>query len=257
MTFRNPLLDRLAGQGRAVGAWSVTGSPLACEALITTGIDFVAVDLQHGSAELADLREAVSAIENRGVPALARVPVNDAAIIGRALDLGALGVIVPLVDDAEAAARAVAATRYAPAGSRSYGPSHFGLVHGSFAPEDAEAVATVVMVETRRGVENVDAIAATPGVSAILIGPSDLAIALGFAPQAAHDTPEVRDAIMRIKDACVETGVAAGIVCPTAQTAARYLAAGFRLVTLGSDVGVLMGGMARLVAELDAANAGT
>lgn len=236
-----------------MGTWSITGSPMGAEALIAPGIDFIAVDLQHGSLELADLRPVVTAIENRGAVALARVAVNDAAVIGRALDLGALGVIVPLVDDPDGAARAVAAARYFPDGIRSYGPNHFGLVHGTYAPADAASVAVVAMIETRHGLAQAQAIAATPGLDAILIGPADLALALGHDPDVAHETDEVIGAFMTVRDACRAAGIAAGIVCPTPALAARYLSAGFRLITLGSDLGLLAGGIHRLLADLETA----
>lgn len=257
MGMSNPILDRLGRGEAALGAWTVTGSPLAAEAMIAPGIDFVAVDLQHGSPELSDLRPVVTAVEARGVPLVARVAVNDATVIGRALDLGALGIIVPLVDDTDAAARAVAACRYAPAGVRSYGPSHVGMAQGTWDPRELERVAVFVMVETARALANVRAIAATPGISGIVIGPSDLSIALGEDAFQAHQTPRVVDAIMTIKDACLDADVAAGIVCPSAEVGARYLAAGFRFITLGSDVGLLLGGMSRLMADLETARSAT
>ncbi len=257
MGMSNPILDRLASGQPTLGAWTVTGSPLAAEAMIAPGIDLVAVDLQHGSPELSDLRPVVTAVEARGVPLVARVAVNDPTVIGRALDLGALGVIVPLVEDGAAAARAVAACRYAPMGVRSYGPSHVGLAQGTWDPRELERVATLVMVETSTALANVREIAATPGITGIVIGPSDLSIALGEDAFKAHQTPRMVDAFMAIRDACLEAGVAAGIVCPTAEAAARYLAAGFRFLTLGSDVGLLLGGMSRLMGDLEAARATT
>ena len=253
MGLTNPIIDKLAAGGPAIGNFCVTGSAMAAEALVAEGIDFVAFDMQHGTLEAGDLRGLVTAVENRGVPAVARVAVNDATVIGRALDLGALGVIVPLVEDGAAAARAVAATRYAPTGIRSYGPSHVGLVHGTWDPRDLEQVVTFVMVETARGLANVAEIAATPGIDGIVIGPSDLAVALGHDAFRAHDTPAVVDAIMAIRDACTAAGTVAGIICPGVDAAARYLAAGFRFVTVTTDMALLMGGMREQMDRLKAA----
>jgi len=257
MGMTNPILDRLARGDTALGAWTVTGSPLAVEAMIAPGVDFISVDLQHGSSELSDLRALVTAVEARGLPLVARVSGNDPTVIGRALDLGAMGVIVPLVDDRAAAERAIAACRFAPHGNRSYGPSHVGMAQGTWDPRELERIAVFVMVETSTALANVGEIASTPGLTGIVVGPSDLSIALGEDAFQAHTTPRVVDAIMAIKDACIAVGVAPGIVCPTAEHGARYLAAGFRFMTLGSDVGLLLGGMARLMADLTTARGAT
>jgi 4-hydroxy-2-oxoheptanedioate aldolase len=250
MTRHDPVSSRLADGGRAIGTFCVTGSGMAAEALVADGIDFVAVDMQHGSVETGDLRALVTAIEARGVPAVARVAANDPTVIGRAADLGALGVIVPLVEDRAGAERAVAALRYAPRGVRSYGPSHAGMTQGTWDPRDLEQVAAFVMVETAAGLANAREIAATPGIDGVVIGPSDLAVALGQDPFRAHDTPEVVRAILDVRDACVEAGTAPGIICPTASVALRYLREGFRFVTITTDMALLLGGLAAELTRL-------
>jgi 4-hydroxy-2-oxoheptanedioate aldolase len=250
MAFSNPILAGLADGGRVLGTFCVTGSPMAAEAMVTEGVDFVAIDMQHGAPEMGDLRAIVTAVESRGVPAVARVAVNDPTIIGRALDLGCLAVIVPLVEDADGAARAVAAARYAPHGSRSYGPSHVGFRHGTWDPRELERVGVFVMVETARGLANVRQIAGTPGLDGIVVGPSDLAIALGHDAFRAHQTPPVVAAILAVRDACREAGTAAGIICPSAEVAVRYLAEGFRFVTVTTDVALLLTGMREHMARV-------
>ena len=145
------------------------------------GYDFVCVDLQHGLATEATLLSMFQAARGAGAVPMARLAWNEPWLIMRALDIGAAGVILPLIDNAAEAARAVEACRYPPNGRRSYGPIRAEMTAGSTDPEilggDALCFA---MIETRDGLDNLDEIAATPGLDGLYIGPSDLSIALGL-----------------------------------------------------------------------------
>ncbi len=241
MPFVNPLLEALEAGRTTLGAWVSLPGPGA-EALVRPGIDWVVVDLQHGLIGPEGFMALAPAIAARGAVPLARVAENDAAVIGRALDSGGLGVIVPLVDDADGAARAVAACRFPPQGERSYGPARFAMTTGSSEPADVERVACIVMIETAEGLRNAKRIAETPGVDAILIGPSDLAIALGVPPASTHDDATVAEAIEVIRAAAEAAGVGAGMVCPNGTIARRYVAAGFRMVVAAVDMALLADG---------------
>ena len=171
---------------------------------------------------------------------MVRVGANDALLIGRALDAGAAGVIVPLVNTAEEAARAVRSCRYPPVGERSFGPNRATLVMGSLDPRVIEDVACIVMVETTQGLANVDAIAATPGIDAILVDPSDLALGLGLDYD--DRTEPHRHAVQRILDACTANGVVAGIVLGAGDDAGDHAALGFRFMSVATDIGLMLSG---------------
>jgi 4-hydroxy-2-oxoheptanedioate aldolase len=145
-----------------------------------------------------------------------------------------------LVNGAEEAARAVAACRYPPHGIRSYGPIRAASVIGSRNPEDlAGEVLCLVMVETREALENVEEIAATPRVDGIYIGPADLAISLGLPPTVDITEDAHIEAVRRIRDACQEHGIAAGIHAASGESAKKLAEAGFDMVTVATDAALL------------------
>src|SRR6185437_10004517 len=165
----------------------------------------------------------------------ARVLYNEPWQINRVLDLGAAGVIVPLVGSAADAKRAVSGCRYPPHGVRSYGPLRAALTIGSADPERLAAGALCfVMIETRHGLENVEEIAATRGLDGIYVGPSDLSLGLGREP--GHGGDVLEHAITRVREACASARIVAGMHCNGGGEEARErAAAGFRMVTVGSD----------------------
>ncbi|HEY2319886.1 MAG TPA: aldolase/citrate lyase family protein [Solirubrobacteraceae bacterium] len=247
-------LDQCWKEGRpAFGLWGSIASPLTAELAAAAGFDYVCVDLQHGSADEDRMVSMFEAIEARGAAPLARVTYNEPWMINRVLDLGAAGVIVPLVSTAEEARRAVSACRYPPHGVRSYGPLRAALTVGSSDPERLAAGALCfVMIETREGLDNVEDIAATRGLDGIYIGPSDLSLGLGREP--GHGGDVLERAITRIREACAATGVIPGMHCNGGGAeASRRAAAGFELVTVGVDAALFR---ERIAAELSAARAG-
>jgi len=234
----------------AFGLWGSIPSPLTAELAAAAGVDYVCVDLQHGGADEERMVAMFTAIEARGAVPLARVLYNEPWQINRVLDLGAAGVIVPLVSSAEDARRAVSGCRYPPHGVRSYGPLRAALTVGSADPERLAAGALCfVMVETRQGLENVEDIAATKGLDGIYIGPSDLSLGLGREP--GHGGDLLEQAITRVREACAGAGIVAGMHCNGGGAEARArAAAGFRLVTVGVDSALFRG---RVGEELAAA----
>ena len=228
------------------------------ELLAAARPDYVCVDCQHGLADLAALVPMLAAAEAGGATPLVRVPRNDPADIGKVLDAGARGVIVPLVNDASEAARAARACRYPPDGSRSYGPIRASVVLGTHDPVAlGREVSCLVMIETRQGLENAEEIAATPGVDGIYVGPSDLAISLGLPPNFDVVEPAHVEAVARIKDACKSGGIAAGIHAASAEVAEKHAGAGFDMVTAGTDATLLAdAAQARLAAVRDGSGQG-
>jgi 4-hydroxy-2-oxoheptanedioate aldolase len=242
------VIQQAASEGRPTfGVWSAAPSQAGAEILGRSGIDWVLLDLQHGSANEGDLLPLIQAIELGGSSALIRVGWADPQLIMRAMDLGAIGVVVPMVStpgQAEVAARSM---RYPPLGDRSFGP-----LRRPFNPnEAADAPHTcVVMVETVDGLANVDAIAATPGVDVVLVGPVDLGLALGLGLDVTGSHPTLVEAMREVVAACNRHGkVAGGVALRGENNAEMLLELGMRFVTLGSDAGYLAQGIAADVAR--------
>jgi 4-hydroxy-2-oxoheptanedioate aldolase len=211
------------------------------------GYDYVCIDLQHGLSDEWTMVSMLQAAAAGGTIPLVRPAWNEPGLIMRALDLGAAGVIVPLVDSRADAERAVSACRYPPQGTRSYGPSRAELVIGSSVPAELAAGALcVVMIETRDGLDNLEEVAATPGLDGLYIGPSDLSLALGLVPRIGGEALEA--AISRIREVAHAHGLIAGMHCQGGDAARTRAAEGFELVTVSIDSTLLNAGLARELA---------
>src|SRR6478672_10624907 len=154
--------------GSALGGWLSLREPILAEAAGSSGYDYVCVDMQHGLADYEHTVVLLHALAGTPAVPIVRVPWNEQGIIGRVLDAGAMGVIIPMVNSPDEARRAVTACRFAPDGSRSFGPEYLGRPN--------ELVACIPMIETKQAVESIDDILAVPGIDAIYIGPADLSI---------------------------------------------------------------------------------
>ncbi len=226
--------------GVALGGWATIPSGFAAELMCVDGIDYVCIDQQHGLVDYINMLDMLRAIEGRGVVPITRVPANEPWMIGKALDAGVQGVVVPMVSTREEAAKAVAGCRYFPKGVRSFGPARASMVMNSRDVKVVgDSVLCFVMVETRLGVENVEEIAATPGLDGIYIGPADLALGLGLPPELDKTEPEHVAAVDKILKACQKHNVIPGIQCGSGKAAAKAVEKGFRLVTFTKDSAVL------------------
>ncbi|PSK98416.1 4-hydroxy-2-oxoheptanedioate aldolase [Murinocardiopsis flavida] len=229
---------KIRNREKAVGYWALMDAPVAIERLARLGYDYVALDAQHGLFGYSGMLNGLLAVDAGGASVgLVRVEANDPTPIGRALDAGAGGVIVPLVNTADDAAKAVAAARYPPHGIRSYGPMRSMLRVGP-TPADADAACLVLaMIETPQGLADVEAICATPGLDGIYVGPSDLRLAVGGTTSTDPGVDDVFDAaVLRVRTAAEAAGIAAGIHTPGGAVAARRLAEGFTFATVASDL---------------------
>jgi len=246
MAMVNPLLALWRAGRPSLGGWLTTADPQIAEYLASSGFDEICVDQQHGLADGSTLASMFRALEVHGVAPTTRVPGNDFAAIGKALDVGAIAIIVPMVETAEEAAAAASACHYPPAGRRSVGPLRGAFARASDRLDALDQAACVVMVETEEGLRNVDAIAATPGVDAIYIGPGDLALGLGLSAWSDDWTPEEAtihaDAVERIRSTCLRCGVAPGMHTGDGATARRYLDQGFLMVTVANELGLISAG---------------
>ncbi|MCS7478543.1 HpcH/HpaI aldolase/citrate lyase family protein [Umezawaea endophytica] len=229
---------KIRARERVLGYWCVLDAPVATERIARLGYDYVCLDGQHGLLGYSGLLSGLTAIDAGGASTgLVRVEANDATPIGRALDAGAGGVIVPLVDTAADAAAAVAAAKYGPEGKRSYGPMRSALRIGP-TPADANASTVVlVMIETAQGLANVEEICATPGLDGVYVGPSDLMLALGGSfPGDPALAAEFEAALTRVREAAAAAGIAGGIHTPDGATAAKRLAEGYTFASISSDL---------------------
>jgi 4-hydroxy-2-oxoheptanedioate aldolase len=237
----------LAGQP-AIGIFISAQSPLVAEAVGRTGLSWVCVDMQHGETNLGALSPLLAAISATPAMPYARVPYNDFKEIGRALDLGAYGIIVPLVNTPAEAAAAVRAAKYPPLGARSMGPIR-GAIYGgeNYFAESNDEIALFAMIETAEAVGNLGEIVATDGIDGCYIGPNDLAISYGVAPGGDSGTPlagPVEEAIATVLATCQAAGKAAGIHVANAGAANRRLRQGFRFVSINSEVGIMRAAIA-------------
>jgi 4-hydroxy-2-oxoheptanedioate aldolase len=229
---------RLRRRERILGYWSVMDCPVSTEWLAHIGWDYIALDLQHGLIGYAGMVAGLTAIDAaRGPVGLVRVEANDPTAIGRALDAGAAGVIVPLVNTAEEAANAVAAAAYPPKGIRSYGPMRAQLRIGPLPATADRDTVVLVMIETPQGLANVEEICAVPGLDGIYVGPSDLRLAVGGAhSQDPAVDDEFEAALLQTRQAAATAGIAAAIHTPDGAAAAQRLAEGFTMATVASDL---------------------
>lgn len=233
-----PTLQHAWARGESmVGAALKVPSPLCAESVALAGFDCVYVDQQHGVFDDAQLLQVLQAIAAGGAVPLTRVPENHPWLIHKALDFGAAGIIVPLVETEADARQAAAACRYPPSGSRSYGllrPS------SAVAPYDRDSPACMVLVESARGIGNLDAIAQADGIDAIMAGPQDLALSMGIELEGDWlRTPRLFEAILQIRKACARRGIAAAIGASSGADALMWLEQGFQLVTVGNDLGYI------------------
>ncbi len=220
----------LAAPEGVFGSWCTFGSPLSAELMGRLEVAYVCVDLQHGLGGLESAAGILQAVSTTGAMPFVRVPGNEAWLIGRVLDLGARGVVVPLVSTPEEAARAARACRYPPAGVRSWGAVRGSGELGATAAERNAAVLCIVMIETAAGVANLEAICGTPGVDAVYVGPRDLGLDRGLVPG-----PELDALIDGIASTCRRLGVPAGIHTGSGEAARRAIESGFSFATIASD----------------------
>jgi 4-hydroxy-2-oxoheptanedioate aldolase len=254
---RQNRLKQIWREGRFVTMGWLSVSPgFTAEVMARQGFDALVVDMQHGLTDMNDVWPMLQAISQTDTVPVVRVPWNDPATIMKVLDFGAYGVLVPLINTAEDAAKAVAACRYPPVGIRSSGPVRARFYGGADYQEKAnDEIVIMGMIETKEGLANLDAICATPGLDAVYIGPADLSFALGLAPRGDNPDPVHMATCDKIRDAAHKHGKKACMHCASASFAAGAVKRGFDLVMLTSDLASMIAGVRRELDELKAATA--
>ena len=222
--------------GTTLGAWLTVPSSVTAEATARAGFDYVWVAMQHGAVQYSDAVAMIQGILLGGSHPIVRVPWNEPGIIGKMLDAGAHGIIVPMVNSVEEARSVVRACRYAPHGMRSYGPLMASMrTDGQYVPWAADNIAVIPMIETRQAVERIDDIAAVGGIDAVYVGPADLSLTLGLPPGNNDDSPAFVEALEMIVAGCRRVGIVPGIHSSGFLTPQRQRM-GFRMVTVTTDL---------------------
>lgn len=241
------LQEALTTKPRVFGGWVVGPTIIGPEEFAKAGYDYVGFDVQHGYLDDADVALLLRRLEHVPIATAVRLPSADPAPIGRVLDAGADAVIIAMVESAEMAAAAVAATLYAPEGVRSFGPLRADI---GVDPVDHERRTSVfAMIETARGLSALDEICAVPGLTGVYVGPADLAISLGENPITALSSPVVLDAVTRIYSVASGAGLIPGIHANAGKPGKAMAELGFRMITLASESQALRRGAAAHLEE--------
>jgi 4-hydroxy-2-oxoheptanedioate aldolase len=238
------------------GAWLSIPSSFSAEVMAHMGYDYVCVDMQHGVVDYQTAVTMLQAISTTAAMPFVRVPWNEPGIIGKVLDAGAYGVVIPLVNSRAEAEAALGACRYAPRGYRSFGPVRAAYYAGAdYAARANDEIACIVMIETKRAIEQIDDILSVPGIDAVYVGPADLSLTLGLAPSMWHDDASFQDARRAIAEACRRHGIAAGIHA-SATLAPKHVEAGYQMITISSDTGSMAAQAAQDVRSVRGAGEG-
>jgi 4-hydroxy-2-oxoheptanedioate aldolase len=233
-------LRALWAEGRpTLNGWLSIGNAFTAEIMAAQGYDSICIDIQHGALDYSAALPMLQAMRASGVVPLARVPWLEPGIVMKVVDAGAYGVICPMVNTASQAAEFVSYLRYPPLGQRSFGPTRANLsAGGNYAAEANGEILAFAMVETAEAMSNLDAIASTPGLDGIYVGPADLTFSLAqgrLAPAFDREEPEMIDALKRIVAACKKAGIRSALHCGTAEYAVRAISWGFDMTTVSGD----------------------
>lgn len=237
----NPVKAALKDGKRQMGLWIALAHPTSAEIASRAGFDFCLIDGEHGPNDIPLILDQLRAIGNGAAAAAVRIPVGDARLVKQVLDLGIQTLVIPMIDTPEQAVEMVRATRYPPEGIRGVGAamaraSGYGEITDMVTTANAE-ICLFVQCESSRAVENIDAIAATPGVDGVFIGPADLSADMGFPGQ--PGAPEVKAAIAHAFDRIEAAGKVVGIIAFDHALVREYIDMGARFVAVGGDTSLL------------------
>jgi 2-keto-3-deoxy-L-rhamnonate aldolase RhmA len=247
--FRN--LMNSTGHQSPIGTWVMSASPLVAEAVGHAGFDWGVIDMEHTPLDMMDVVHMLQAVGNTRMVPIVRVPWNDTVTVKRVLDAGATTVLFPFVQNAEEAARAVAATRYPPQGQRGMAgmsrASKFGTMP-DYLKRANPIMGVIVQLETPQAVAQLEAIAAVDGVDALFLGPADLSASMGYPGQPTH--PAVMELMADGARRARAAGKPVGTVGGSTDVVTQYRAMGFNFVGIASDLGLLMRGAAAALQAL-------
>ena len=238
----NHVRQRLRNGQATIGCFLGLGSPSVAELLAHAGFDWLIVETEHNAVDIAQVEHMLMAINGTDAIPLVRVPSSDPIAIQRALDVGALGVVVPFVKTADEAAAIVAATRYPPDGRRGFGPlraANYTFGNADYLATANDNILVVLILETREAVENLDAIASVPGVDVVYLGPADLSLAYGLQPFDSAADQTIADVLAAAVDVSRRTGIAVGHGAASAEQVRLRYDQGVTMIGYGPDYGLL------------------
>lgn len=239
----NRVKELWAARKPVINGWCNLPGAFSAELMANMGWDSVTIDTQHGLIGYSEMVAMLQAVSTTAATPLVRVSWNHPGELMKALDAGAYGVICPMINDAAEAAAFVQACRYPPSGFRSFGPIRAGVYAGpDYFAHANEEILTFAMIETAAGLENAEAICATPGLSGVYIGPSDLSLGIGGSPGQDQSEPKLMAAFDRIIAACRASNIRVGVHTSSLAYAKQMVEKGFDLVTSGGDVRYLSAG---------------
>ena len=253
MVQSNPFLSAIRQGTQQIGLWLSLQDALTTEVIAGAGYDWLLLDMEHGAATLSDVRAQLQVIKGYDSTAIVRPDWNDPVKVKRLLDLGAPGLLFPMVQTVEEAKAAVAATWYPPHGLRGYGGTTRATSFGrdkAYKTEGAAQMAVLVQVESLQALENAEQIAAVDGVDGVFFGPADIAADMGYLGDAMHD--DVWAKILPIAMRLIAKKVPVGTLVRDIKFARRLLDAGFTFVACGSDAGLLASAADGLLSEMKA-----
>jgi 2-dehydro-3-deoxyglucarate aldolase/4-hydroxy-2-oxoheptanedioate aldolase len=246
---------RAIASGRTpVGTWLSSAAPSTAEALGCAGFDFLVVDTEHTPIDVPQMTEILRTIAGTPAQAIVRPPWNDMVMIKRALDAGAQTLLLPFVQDAAEARRAVASTRYPPDGVRGVAGTHRGSRFGTvpnYLKSAASELCVIVQIETLSALSKLEEIAAVPGVDSIFVGPNDLAASMGLLGDMGDEAVQAKVAFAAKE--CRRLGKPCGIVGQNPEIVARFLEYGYSWVAVSSDMGMMVSRAQEYIAKVRAA----
>jgi 4-hydroxy-2-oxoheptanedioate aldolase len=250
----NPVKRALQSGKATVGTWLSLGSITAARFMARAGFDWLTVDIEHSLVDWETATHMFAAIADAGCTALARVPANRHDHIKRVLDNGAHGVVVPMVKSRAEAEHAVAAVLYPPAGNRSVGGSvhalNFSTNANDYYQHANEELLIVIQCEHIQAVENADSIFSVPGISAIFVGPNDLAASMRGKDGKPPSGEATSQAMKHILDTCKKHKVPAGLHCTSAEEVALRIAEGWQFIAIGSELRMMLAGAGEIAQKL-------
>ncbi|MBD3305978.1 hypothetical protein GF339_06310 [candidate division KSB3 bacterium] len=240
--------QRVLNREFMAGAWCNLGSSMTVEMAARTGFDWILLDQEHGPGDTECLLRQIQAIEAWPAAPIVRIAWNEMPRFKRALDLGAMGIMIPYIQTAEEATYAVRSMQYPPVGIRGVASSPraagFGRDFADYYAQANDNLLTVTQIETVRAIQNIDEIAAVDGVDVLFVGPLDLSISLNMPKR--FDDPEFREALQKVSNAAKQAGKAAGILLPNADPLDMVVDYGFTFIAASSDGGMVVAGMSNI-----------
>ena len=237
----NQVREKLRAGQPSLGCFVGLGSPNAAELLAHAGFEWLIIETEHSALDSAEIEHMLMAINGTEAVPIVRVPSADPVTIQRSLDYGAMGIMVPMVKTVKEAQAVVRATRYPPAGTRGYNPlraSHYSFDSKDYFYRANDNLLVALILETKEAVENMDAIAAVPGVDVLFLGPFDLCLSLGLDPMK-QPHPQIQAVIEQLLSASKKTGVSAGIHVFNPDQLEQRQTPGFTMISYSTDYVIL------------------